>query len=1256
MSNLGLITLNVNGLGGATKRRAIFKYLRRRKVDVMLLQETHSTRDVEKLWSSEWGGRILFAHGTSGSRGVAILFSRNTSVEVLSHIGDTEGRFLMAQIKLRDTSYTLLNGYAPTADKPDEQISFLDDLEERLQEVTSPSLILGGDFNICIDPERDRTGRPGMAPPSHAPSNNRVRQRFTSFLKDLQLVDAWRLSNSTDSQFTFRRRAYASRLDLWLISDFLSELIHKTDISTVALSDHSAVFLSISSIPECRGPGSWRFDNELLGSEEFLSDMADMLSEYPAPQLSSAQSNWDFLKYEIRKFVICFQRKKISTIKAKRKGLEKSLKELEGSDLMNNPDGEEEFSSCKRELAELELAEAAKTITRTRANWAQLGERPTKYFLSLQKRKTRSQTMTQMFDKNEQLTSDPKKILEITSSFFEELYCNGSEVLPLDEMDWNRLQIPKIEEESRERLEEPYSEAELLGALKKMNLGKCPGSDGLTVEFFLKFWDLIKGPLMESLHSGLAKGELSTEQKRGIISLIPKKDSDRRKVGNWRPITLLNVDYKILTKAMSLRLQPVLGEIIHPDQTGFLPGRYIGENLRTIQDVIDFTGSSSDSPLLMAFDFQKAFDSVRWEFVYRSLREFGFGSNFVDGIKTIFKNIQSCTTNAGFTSRYFSPTQGVRQGCCVAPYLFIIAVEILGIQIRQEERVKGISVGPCTVKLSQFADDLTAFVADSQSAGVLLDLIDSFGHFSGLRLNRNKTHVLVLGRAREPPSDLQGLRVSDKAKILGLWFSADRSPMDHFLWNYKDNLDKARGICDSWFNRDLSMKGKITVVNSLILSLFQFVASNSELPKQVLFEIKRIVVHFIWNKRSPKIAYDTLVQNTGVGGLGLADLELRTTVARLGWIRRLMAKPDSFSSHFLSFLAGATHLQCLLYGKMGSLPGRLSDSPFYTEVFLKWISLHGSPPSSEEEVRGEVLWYNKRIKMDGLPFCWKGWLTRGVWRVEDLLDPAEGRFLSHTELGAKFDMQTSFLNVLQLKQSLPRAWRGLLSQQGECMERSTLRASLNESQTVDILRDSPKRMYSELLLGRKKIPKAQAKWEAEFRDSALLEDWRALYISPYRAMRETKLQSLQFRLLYRIIPCRKYLKTIRVVESSKCPFCPEEDTIRHFFLDCGATKKLWNRVADWLRRNDGPDIVSLLPEEILLGTVLPIKAAPMLNYLTLYTKAFIHRQKLFHGGVLGLISWLGELKKKLLIERYICSREGKPRKFDRWKRILEALG
>ena len=141
---------------------------------------------------------------------------------------------------------------------------------------------------------------------------------------------------------------------------------------------------------------------------------------------------------------------------------------------------------------------------------------------------------------------------------------------------------------------------------------------------------------------------------------------------NWRPITLLNSDYKIAAKAIANRLQNVLPNLINSDQTGFPKGRFIGENIRLIDVLINHTAARSIPGLLMFLDFEKAFDSVEWSFIWKTLSSFNFGSSLINWIKLSYRSIESCVLNNGWASSYFTPERVVRQGCPLSPYIFIL--------------------------------------------------------------------------------------------------------------------------------------------------------------------------------------------------------------------------------------------------------------------------------------------------------------------------------------------------------------------------------------------------------------------------------------------------------------------------------------------------------------------------------------------------------------------------------------------------------
>ena len=167
------------------------------------------------------------------------------------------------------------------------------------------------------------------------------------------------------------------------------------------------------------------------------------------------------------------------------------------------------------------------------------------------------------------------------------------------------------------------------------------------------FWKDIGNIVLESYQYAFDKNTLSIEQRRGILNIIPKKEKDIRLLKNWRPISLLNTDYKILTKVLSNRLQKVIHKLISTDQSGYIKNRYIGYNIRSINDIINYTHLTKTPGILLQLDFEKAFDSVSWNFLHQCLDHFNFGPSFKKWIKIIYTNPESCTTNNGYHSQFF---------------------------------------------------------------------------------------------------------------------------------------------------------------------------------------------------------------------------------------------------------------------------------------------------------------------------------------------------------------------------------------------------------------------------------------------------------------------------------------------------------------------------------------------------------------------------------------------------------------------------
>ena len=400
--------------------------------------------------------------------------------------------------------------------------------------------------------------------------------------------------------------------------------------------------------------------------------------------------------------------------------------------------------AAAKEKLELFYEQKAKgIIIRARARWHEHGERSTKYFLNLEKRNYVKKHMRKL-DIHDSTITDPFTILSEQKRFYQDLYSSGNNrTAKYDAKSFlSNLNIPKLKEEQKQACEGKIllEECELI--LETFSSNKAPGNDGIPIEFYGKLWPLISEPFIKCVNECFEKGEMSFSQKQAVITLVEKKGKDRTLLENWRPISLVNVDAKIMSKVIASRIKNVLPSIVHYNQTGFVKDRYIGETIRSIFDIMEFTVTENIPGLMIFIDFQKAFDSVEWDFILNCLEAFNFGPDFIHWVKTFYKNIQSCVINNGNTSDYFLLERGVRQGDPLSPYIFVLAAEALAIAVCQDVTIKGISVGGEETKLLQYADDMITVLADVNSAQALFDLLEIFKKASGLMMNFTKTEGL----------------------------------------------------------------------------------------------------------------------------------------------------------------------------------------------------------------------------------------------------------------------------------------------------------------------------------------------------------------------------------------------------------------------------------------------------------------------------------------------------------------------------------
>ena len=224
------------------------------------------------------------------------------------------------------------------------------------------------------------------------------------------------------------------------------------------------------------------------------------------------------------------------------------------------------------------------------------------------------------------------------------------------------------------------------------------------------FWKDIADDVIASINYAFDKGALLISQKRGIITLLPKKGKPSDRLNNLRPISLLNTDYKIASKALAKRLEKVFPNIIRENQTGYIKKYiYIGENIRLIKDVMAFAKLNKLPGVAIFVDFKKAFDSIEWDYLAKVLNVFNFKEDFKRWVRILYADISSCVINDGFASPFFKLNRGVRQGCPLSGLLFVFGIDLLNLAILANHNIKGIKVGIEEVKITLYADDTPYF-------------------------------------------------------------------------------------------------------------------------------------------------------------------------------------------------------------------------------------------------------------------------------------------------------------------------------------------------------------------------------------------------------------------------------------------------------------------------------------------------------------------------------------------------------------------
>ena len=1257
--DINIYSLNCNGLNDDVKRKAVFEKLKKKGDGIFMLQETHCTTENEQKWRREWGNHMYFSNGTSNARGVAIIITGNYEYRVLRLERDNEGRFLILEIERKGAVYTIGNIYAPTRNFEKDQQQCFTNFTAKLELMQNIHTILGGDLNLYMNPRLDKLDNS----PDYNDNRN-FRADVCSFVETNNIVDVWRTINPDKRCFTWHRGDKRSRLDYLLTSEHLLNFIDDVDILPGIQSDHSLLKLSLKTGNKHeKGRGFWKFNSSLLHDPVYVDKIKNVIRETAQNYegLEDKRMLWEIIKLEIRTQTIPYcvmkKRQKEKTERDLNKKFT-TLFEKVNSGARIEKETWQEFSQVKLQLDNLERERARGVIIRSKAQWVEEGEKNTSYFLRLEKHNYCNKLITKL-KVGENLITDPIQILDEGQNFYQNLYSENvghdeSHMREIGNTFTNTDSLPKINAIQQEHCERLMTENDLLKSLKAFKNGKTPGTDGLNAEFYKFFWHDIKQFLLASINYSLEHGTLSIALRRAIISLLPKGDKDRLYLKNWRPISLLNVDYKILAKALANRLIEFLPQLIDEDQTGYVKKRFIGNNIRIIEDIMIYTTKNKISGILLSVDFEKAFDSVSWKFLAKCLEAFNFGPKFRSYVQTLYHDISATVLNNGHTSQWFRLERGVRQGCPLSPYLFILLAETLSCKIRENEAIKGISLNDCEIKITQMADDTTCFAKDKISLKNLIDVFKNFEICSGLKINLDKTKAKALGPEPEPSNKPFSLDwVSDPIHTLGVTLSGNQE--DHYILNFKKRLKNMKNLLSTWKCRSLSIKGKITVINTLAISPLLYLANVIYVPPQVIAEVKDIIVDFLWDGKPPKIAYNVLIQSIKKGGVKLIDFESKVKALKIGYVKRLLDNSLGKWKSAAAYFYKTNNIK--MYFQSNHAAYKEINHKFYSDIHNFWSELQTIENPTNIVIQNQTIWNNRYITIENVPYEWASWQTKGIQYVSDILN-ANGDFLSHNKISEKFGVRCHFLQALQIRQSLPLEWRRVI--RTEYSHKPVREPFIHFNGTLLPLNKCTTRFIYECYVQTKYVtPTSVLKWKTLHEDFDMSEEeWTDVFLRPYICLRETKLQSFQYKIIHRIINCNKKLFDMRIKNSPLCTYCDQTDDIGHFFFLCKDVYEFWREICTWWNTldYDGVDFPAYPNvKTIIFGSQDVTEGVAVLNFCIMHIKYYIYRQRLFHDNVFRLHEIQNVIVAKLEIEKNICQKENRNHKFDKFEILYENL-
>ena len=931
------------------------------------------------------------------------------------------------------------------------------------------------------------------------------------------------------------------------------------------------------------------------------------------------QNKWDLTKLKIRQ--IFLKHGKINATKNKTKlddanaeiaMLDRKIEEI----LIENKCANKLVAAksvITDNIKDIREEETDKLIFRSRANWVEKGEKSNKYFLNLIKH-NQAKTIIKQIKVGLQNYYNEVDIRKAIDTFYTNLYKKTKTNTKYESKFLANL--PKISDKDKTELEKPLTLSELEAALKTCK-ESAPGPDGIPYKIYKTYWRILGPKLLETWNESLRLGHISTTQKQSVITLLEKKGKDKTKIENLRPISLSNCDIKIITKAIALRTNELLDGILSNTQTGYVPGRNVGNNSRLLEELISEHVKLEKDAYIITLDAKKAFDSVDHEYLLRCLGAYGFPETYINIIKLIYKDLNASVMVNGYTGKRFDIGRSVKQGDALSCALFVIALDPLLRAIDSDVDINGIKINNNqVVKTMSYADDITGLVIDRNSIQKLITLYEQFSTLCGIELNMPKTEIVNIGL---PIFSKQYFKINymgceyiivsqKEAKICGIVFSTDREAA--YELNVIDKIHKLQNILNLWRQRNLTMEGKNLIVKTHGISQLIYSMQQTGFRKEDIKLAEDIIYKFIWNKRSDsshaggRIKKSIMQQSYHKGGLNTPNLFETNLALKLRHIIKAKYSNHPINDMYNKIYVGI-NFTWQKQGKCNKLYSRIEGN-YLKDAILAHEQLWSRMEADLIDNLGDR---ENKIHVD-----YYKWLQNHKLEGSIHVNPNQTAMIRKlnrhnvSNLGqlvkaknVNNNPQIAF-ELHQLYHTYPRVWLNTLTRSAidyigndttmMCYGHNKWKADL--AVTTKQIKDRLSETNTNKITTQDVLDKYKINATADCNP----------FVMSRQCVQSTYHKIIQFKLLHKIYPKNRMLHIWGIKDTDKCSSCGEIESLEHVLLHCPIARNTFANLKETLMTDYNID-TNITDIDIILGR----KNDPALSNILIAIKCILVKQE-----------------------------------------------